>query len=121
MNGLNATIAEATAITKSAWGGATKMGNTRRNEDRAGEVDYILMPILKRHYDAGHFPSAVLIPLDRERQALRNHGQTLARLKERGGLAPSEAVAIMLRKEYKKLPPDHLNDYFVRFGWGIVE
>lgn len=30
-----------------------------------------------------------------EAQALRNHGQTLERLAQRGGLAASEAVAIM--------------------------
>lgn len=30
-----------------------------------------------------------------ERQAQRNHGQTLARLSERGGLSPSEALAVL--------------------------
>jgi len=30
-----------------------------------------------------------------ERQAMRNHGQTLDRLAERGGLGPDEAAAIL--------------------------
>lgn len=30
-----------------------------------------------------------------EKQAKRNHGQSLARLAERGGLCPAEALAIM--------------------------
>lgn len=38
-------------------------------------------------------PFAMIQP--HEPQALRNHGQTLERLAQRGGLAASEAVAIM--------------------------
>lgn len=38
-------------------------------------------------------PFAMIQP--HEAQALRNHGQTLERLAQRGGLAASEAVAIM--------------------------
>lgn len=38
-------------------------------------------------------PFAMIEP--HEAQALRNHGQTLERLAQRGGLAASEAVAIM--------------------------
>jgi hypothetical protein len=37
-------------------------------------------------------------------QAMRNHGQTLERLAERGGLNPSEAVALNLRAPYRSLP-----------------
>ncbi len=38
-------------------------------------------------------PRAIIEP--HERQAERNHGQTLDRLDERGGLSASEAVAIL--------------------------
>jgi hypothetical protein len=37
-------------------------------------------------------------------QAMRNHGQTLELLAERGGLHPSEAVALNLRAPYRSLP-----------------
>ena len=77
------------------------------------------MPILKRHGEGDCFPMSVEIPMDRESQAIKNHRQTLSRLKERGGLAPSEAVALMLRKEWENIPKDHLTDYFIRFGWGL--
>ncbi len=50
------------------------------------------MPILGR-------PEMLPIPRDiiapHEAQALANHGQTLGRLKQRGGLTPSEVVAIL--------------------------
>ena len=36
-----------------------------------------------------------------EAQAHRNHGQTLQRLAERGGLSPCEAVAIIEDKDYR--------------------
>jgi len=38
-------------------------------------------------------PFAMLVP--HEKQALRNHGQSLNRLAERGGLAHSEAIDIL--------------------------
>lgn len=79
------------------------------------------MPILSRlnHREGDGFPETVTIPLDREPQALKNHGQTFQRLKERGGLAPSEAVAIMLNRKWEFLTRDKLTDYFIRFGWRI--
>lgn len=39
-----------------------------------------------------------------EEQAMRNHGQTLYRLSERGGLAPDEALAIAKRRKYEREP-----------------
>lgn len=45
-----------------------------------------------------------------ERQAQRNHGQTLARLAERGGLNAAEALAIAERRAYK---PVHTKDAIV--------
>lgn len=35
-----------------------------------------------------------------EQQAMRNHGQSLRRLAERGGLSPSEALAIAERRRW---------------------
>jgi hypothetical protein len=40
-----------------------------------------------------------------ERQAIKNHSQTLARLAERGGLAPCEACAILDDREYRDMAP----------------
>ena len=77
------------------------------------------MPILAGHGEGDCFPEVVEIPMDRESQAIANHYQSLTRLKERGGLAPSEAVAIMLRKRWEPLTRDHLADYFIQFGWGL--
>lgn len=36
-----------------------------------------------------------------ERQAKINHSQTLARLAERGGLSPCEALALLLRQAWR--------------------
>lgn len=47
---------------------------------------------LDRHAPA-EIPWAMIAP--HEAQAVENHGQTLRRLAERGGLSPCEAVAIM--------------------------
>jgi hypothetical protein len=48
------------------------------------------MPIMS----SKHLKSMPMAMLDNN-QAKKNHGQTLQRLAERGGLAPSEALAIM--------------------------
>lgn len=48
------------------------------------------MPIMKSKY-LKSMPMAML----NDAQAMRNHGQSLNRLAERGGLASSEALAIM--------------------------
>lgn len=37
--------------------------------------------------------------------AQRNHGQSLKRLAERGGLSPCEAIAIMDRRRWRSIPP----------------
>ena len=39
-----------------------------------------------------------------EHQALRNHGQSLERLNERGGLEVSEAVAILEDRQWHAMP-----------------
>lgn len=38
-----------------------------------------------------------------ERQAMHNHGQTLERLAERGGLSPAEAVAIIEDRPFRRM------------------
>lgn len=48
------------------------------------------MPIMSSKY-LQNMPMAML----NEKQAKRNHGQTLTRLAERGGICPAEAIAIM--------------------------
>ena len=38
------------------------------------------------------------------RQALKNHGQSLWELAERGGVSPAEALAIAERREFSAMP-----------------
>lgn len=38
-----------------------------------------------------------------EATAQRNHGQSLTRLAERGGLSPCEAVAVLNRRDWKRM------------------
>lgn len=38
-----------------------------------------------------------------DEQAKKNHGQSLRRLSERGGLAPSEAVAVLENRHYWRM------------------
>jgi hypothetical protein len=38
------------------------------------------------------------------RQALKNHGQSLWKLAERGGVSPAEALAIAERREFSAMP-----------------
>ena len=47
------------------------------------------------------FPWNIIAP--HEAQAQINHGQTLARLRERGGLDPTEAVAILEDRRWHKM------------------
>lgn len=50
------------------------------------------------------FPMELLIP--HEAQALKNHDQTLKRLKERGGLGAAELLAIMEDRPWKQMMED---------------
>lgn len=50
------------------------------------------MPVMSSKY-LKSMPMDMLLP--HEKQAIRNHGQTLKRLAERGGICPSEALSIM--------------------------
>lgn len=42
-------------------------------------------------------------------QAQRNHGQTLERLAERGGLGPDEAVAVLENRPWRRMPRAEAN------------
>lgn len=59
----------------------------------------VWMPIL-RH------PLAVRAALLDARQAMTNHGQTLERLAERGGLSLEEAAALALRRRSEPMKTD---------------
>lgn len=48
-------------------------------------------------------PWALLAP--HERQAKHNHGQSLRRLAERGGLAPAEMVAVLEDRPFRRMDP----------------
>jgi hypothetical protein len=54
------------------------------------------MPVL------GH-PLAIPVALLDARQAMQNHGQTLERLAERGGLSLSEAAAVAWRRRWHNM------------------
>ena len=58
-----------------------------------------------RKYEALDCPKSVPWSLvaPHERQADRNHGQTLARLAERGGLSACELVAVLEDRDYRRM------------------
>lgn len=61
------------------------------------------MPLLSPWTDAAKIPWALIEP--HEKQAMKNHGQTLERLRERHGLSPCEAVAILEDRPWRKMAP----------------
>ena len=61
------------------------------------------MPILGRK-DVAPFPWHLIEP--HSKQAMKNHGQTLERLAERGGLSPSELLAVMEDREWHRMDQD---------------
>lgn len=67
----------------------------------------VLRSLAERRFADGcptEVPWAMVEP--HRRQAYKNHMQTLERLDERGGLAPSELVAVLEDREWVRLP-DH--------------
>lgn len=64
---------------------------------RTGKV----MPIMFRHGKLDPIPWAFIAPY--EARAKRNHSQTLDRLRERGGLSPCEAVAIVKDLDWEQV------------------
>lgn len=67
-----------------------------RDRNRAGKLDGV-------ERDAS-IPWAMIAP--HEQQAQRNHCQTLHRLAERGGLCPSEAVAVLEDRPWSSMDED---------------
>ena len=67
-----------------------------------------VMPVMSSKY-LKQMPMAMLSPF--ERQAQRNHGQSLDRLAARGGLCPSEVLSI-LHNLQKKIVPDSVHRLF---------
>jgi hypothetical protein len=63
---------------------------------------------------------AVRMDLLNEQQAQRNHGQTLARLAERGGLSPCEAVAIAERRKWHRMAAGDALDLLARLANGAA-
>lgn len=61
-------------------------------------------------------PWSMLAP--HEKQALRNHDQTLAGLASRGGLSPCEALAVLEDRPWHRMDDiaayRQLNEHFVR-------
>jgi hypothetical protein len=49
-----------------------------------------------------------------ERQAHKNHSQTLERLNERGGLSACEALAVLEDREYRRMPKGAANHELCR-------
>lgn len=64
----------------------------------------------KEHVGAESVPWAMLAP--HEEQAKWNHGQTLARLAERGGLSVVEMAALLEDRKWRPMP--------IEDAWAIV-
>lgn len=66
-------------------------------------------PILRDRRDPGRasIPWRVIFP--HELQAWKNHGQTLTWLAERGGLCPSEAIAVLEDRRWHSMDKDVAN------------
>lgn len=61
------------------------------------------MPIRVRDPYARPLPLPWLVIQDHEAQAFANHEQSLVRLRERGGLSPCEAVAILEDRRWHRM------------------
>jgi hypothetical protein len=65
------------------------------------------MPIMRAHEwrrgqpEPEPLPWSIIEP--HRQQAMKNHGQTLERLRERGGLGPCEAVAILEDRRWHRM------------------
>ena len=81
------------------------------------QADEFNMPLQGRRLPEG-FPNRVLIPIECNASAKRNHcDQTLADLASRGGLSPAEAVAIMEDRPWHKMDVIELVDAFRKYNW----
>lgn len=66
--------------------------------------DTVMFPVMVGKYGHGKafVPWNLVAP--HEKQAQRNHSQTLARLAERGGLSPGELAAVLEDRDWKSIP-----------------
>ena len=102
-------------VTPRITGHERKDMSTEKTDD--APVHAVVMPILSRERLSG-FPVSIEIPVSCESQARQNHGnQSLSRLRERGGLSPDEAVAIMEMREWRPMTVVELVDAFRLHGW----
>lgn len=63
-----------------------------------------VMRIMRQHMP-DDCPCYIRMEVLNEEWAQNNHGQSLKRLNERGGLSPCEAVAIIERRPYDRMAP----------------
>ena len=70
--------------------------------------DYRIKEEIKKLRDAHCVSMVISLPWPmveaHERQAQKNHSQSVARLAERGGLSPCEAVAVLEDRDYYPAP-----------------
>lgn len=90
---------------------------------RIGEPGSELFPIMGPHGGSGGgtcIPWKVIAP--HEAQAQKNHQQSLARLAERGGLDPNEALCIILDRPWEPTPGDYQTRLVLlwRAVWGLL-
>lgn len=63
-----------------------------------------MFPVLLRHGQRAWVPWDLVAP--HETQAMKNHGQTLERMSERGGLSPDELAAVLRDRRWEQMD-DH--------------
>lgn len=70
-----------------------------------------LFPLILRPSDRKlECPEFIRLDALNEEWAQKNHGQTLAQLKRRGGLSPCEAVANIERRAWRAMRPENAVD-----------
>jgi len=72
---------------------------------------------IMRHRMPATCPYYIRMDALNEEWAQRNHGQSLKRLNERGGLSPCEAAAIIERRRYDRMPADAAIALLKPFEW----
>lgn len=88
-----------------------------------GGIGSDLFPIMGPHGGSSGgscIPWKIIAP--HEAQAQKNHQQSLARLAERGGLDPNEALCIILDKPWEPTPGDYQTRLVElwRVVWGLL-
>lgn len=66
-----------------------------------------MFPVMVGKYGVpkAYVPWGLVLP--HEKQALRNHSQSLERLAERGGLSPQELAAVLEDRPWQKMDDEH--------------